>query len=92
MASSHPNRSAHGSDDEPPRRRALRRPVFSAILLDSVLLQLLWGAEGAAELDVALIQGELLSFEVGFLVQHPPGRKAFSLQSFRARLRRSCPF
>lgn len=74
---SYPHCSSYGSDDEPPGWLGLLLPIicvfvllFSLIL--SILLLLFWRAERVSNLYVTLIQSNLLPFEVGFLIKHPP--------------------
>lgn len=75
--SSYPHCSSYGSDDEPPGWLGLLLLIicvsvllFSLIL--SVLLLLFWRAERVSNLYVTLIQSNLLPFELGFLIKHPP--------------------
>lgn len=66
----YPDGPSDGPDDEPPGRFGLRLFVWSVLV--SVLL-MLRRAEGTRDLYVSLVQGDLLSFKVGFLIQHPAG-------------------
>lgn len=75
--SSYPHCSSYGSDEEPPGWLGLLLLIicvsvvlFSLILF--ILLLLFWRAERVSNLDVTLIQSNLLPFEVGFLIKHPP--------------------
>lgn len=67
---SYPDGSPNRTDDEIPGGR-----VLSLRLLAAVLLLLHRRDEGGGELDVALVKGDFLPLEIGFLVQNPPEMK-----------------
>lgn len=64
---SYPDGSSDRTDDELPGGG-----VLAVRFLTAVLLLPLRRDEGGGELDVALVKGDLLSLEIGFLVQNPP--------------------